>query len=74
MTSPPERERHPGGRGAAESRGGRNRSQSTPPPPDVDYDDHAPELEGYTSDPLTADLWAAICMAADRGEFAEVAP
>ncbi len=25
------------------------------------------------SDPLTADLWAAICMAADRGEFAEVA-
>ena len=70
-----ERERRPGGRGAAESRGERNRGQFTPPPPDPDYDDEAPELEGYESDPLTADMWAAICRSeAQDIALSEVAP
>lgn len=49
-------------------------TKGTPPPPDPTYDDDAPELEGYESDPLTADHWSALCLAADRGELAEVAP
>lgn len=73
MTSPPERERRPG-KGGAESRGGRRlTADSTPPPPDPEYDDGAPELEGYETDPLTADWWAAVSLAADRGELEEVA-
>ena len=67
-----ERERRPGGRGAAESRGERNRGQFTPPPPDPEYADHVVDAEGYSTDPLTADWWAAICRAVDRGELAEV--
>lgn len=67
MTSPPERERHPGGRGAAESRGGRNQSQRssryTPGPPDPEYDAQAIDAEGHEPDPLTADRWAATCKA-----------
>lgn len=48
---------------------------STPPPPDPEYDAAAGDLEGYTSDPLTADAWAAICMAEQRDiALSEVAP
>ncbi len=64
-----ERERRPGGRGAAESRGGRNQDQPTPPPPDPEYDLLTGEPAGYTTDPLTADWWAAVCRAVDRGEL-----
>lgn len=72
MTPTPERERRPGGRGAAESRGERNRGQFTPPPEDPEYADHVGDADGYESDPLTADHFAAICLAAERGELAEV--
>lgn len=74
MTSPPERERRPG-KGGAESRGGRRlTADSIPPPPDPTYDDEAPELEGYETDPLTADEWSAICLAESRDvALAEVA-
>ena len=44
-------------------------SRYTPPTPDpAEY----VGLDGYESDPLTADAWAAICMAADRSGLAEV--
>ena len=67
--SPPTRERRPG-QGGAESRGGRRlNGDSTPPPPDPEYDDLVPDAVGYTSDPLTADWWAAVCRAVDRGEL-----
>ena len=70
--SPPARERRPG-QGGAESRGGRRLDgDSTPPPPDPEYDEQAVDLEGFTTDPLTADRWAALCLAADRGELEEV--
>ena len=36
-----------------------------------DYDLMCPDLEGYTSDPLTADEWGAICLAEAR-DLAEV--
>ena len=72
MTSPPERERRPG-KGGAESRGGRNRgnrtTRYTPGPPDPEYDEKVTEAAGYESDPLTADHWAATCMAVERGEI-----
>lgn len=45
------------------------------PPPDHDYDRWALELEGYTSDPLTADEWGAICLAESRDvALSEAAP
>lgn len=50
-------------------------SRYTPPPPDPEYDDDAPELEGYETDPLTADEWSAICLAESRDlALGEVAP
>lgn len=50
-----------------------NRKRSTcykPGPPDAEYDDLTEAL-GYSSDPITADEWAAICMAEAR-DLAEV--
>lgn len=70
--SPPARERRPG-QGGAESRGGRRlNGDSTPPAPDPEYDLFVGDAEGYESDPLTTDHWSALCLAADRGELAEV--
>lgn len=75
-SSPGERERRPGGRGAASSRGREGKvkrsTRYTPGPPDPDYDLEAGDASGYTSDPLTADRWAALCLAVDRGELEEV--
>ena len=48
-------------------------SRYTPPPPDPEYDALV-DLEGYESDPLTADEWGAICLAESRDvALAEVA-
>lgn len=44
---------------------------STPPPADPEYDLAVGDASGYTSDPLTADEWAAVCMAEAR-DLAEV--
>lgn len=33
---------------------------------EVDYDLAAPEALGYSTDPLTADEWGAICLAESR--------
>lgn len=53
--------------------GGRlNRKRSTrytPGPADPEYDLLTGEPAGYTTDPLTADWWAAVCRAVDRGEL-----
>lgn len=72
-----ERERRPGGRGAASSRGDEGKAKRstryTPGPPDPEYDEMVPELAGPETDPLTADWWAATCRAVDRGEL-EVEP
>lgn len=65
--SPPARERRPG-QGGAESRGGRRlNGDSTPPPPDHEYDEQAIDLEGHEPDHLAADWWTATCLAVERG-------
>lgn len=62
------------------SGGGKSKAQYTPrgtrrhpiDEVDPDYDEAVPDLEGYETDPLTADVWAAMCRDADRGRLAEV--
>lgn len=63
----------PPGRGRQQQdiSGGRSSdAKGTPPPPDLEYDELV-DLEGYETDPLTADEWAAICLAEAR-DLAEV--
>ena len=50
-------------------------SESTAPPPNPDYDDDAPELEGHASDNLTEAEWRAV-FAREARDLAllEVAP
>ncbi len=75
MMGPPDAKRSAPGRPTESNacRGGR-REQVTPPPPDPEYDEVVAEAEGYESDPLTADWWAAVSLACDRGELEEAPP
>ncbi len=72
----PDAQPSPGrGRRKQDSRGGRSSgahrtSGYTPGPPDAEYDEKVIDAEGYESDPLTADAWAATCIAVERGEIA----
>lgn len=64
----------PPGRGRQQQdiSGGRSSdAKGTPPPPDLEYAEKVGDAAGYSTDPLTADEWAAICLAEAR-DLAEV--
>lgn len=75
MTSPPTRRSGPKAAPQTPAKKSNTDDTTTAPPADPTYDDEAPELEGYTSDPLTADEWSAVCLAESRDiALSEVAP